>query len=410
MKKFGKVSIMLVAAMSMALMSGCGKKNNSTTTSEAIEISTSTAGDATSEDAKKSFEFKEEDAVAMIDKFSGYCTLGDYKGIEYNMQNTVVDDAMVQDRVETLRNSFATRKEVKEGTTKSGDTVNIDYVGSVDGVPFDGGSSNGQGVDLVLGSGMFIPGFEEQVINHKVGEVFDINVTFPAEYQATELAGKEAVFNITINYIVENELPELTDAFIASYTDAKTIEEYEKKTKDDLITQCKEDDEYTNRNTVMDLAIGNCTVNEYPNDEVVSLVDSVMVTLEDDAKNNNMSLDDYVVNMVGMENVDAVKSYLSEQAKGYLKQKIIVCAIAKAENMTITKQDIDDIIEKIILNNAMDRQTLEETYTMDEIIYFAISEKVNDFIAENAVAKAEGDVETTEEVDSAETTEATTAE
>lgn len=383
-KKFINLSLAVALSLSLSLLCGCGKdeKKNIATTTDAVSASTS---DVTT--ANNTREFTEEYYNSMLDKYSAFCSLSDYKGLEYEPFSTEVTDDMINSRVDALLNSVATEKKVTEGTTKDGDTVNIDYVGSVDGVEFPGGSSNGQGYNLTLGSGKFIPGMEEQIMNHEVGENFDINVTFPDPYQSADLAGKDAVFNITINYIVELEKPEYTDDIIASYTDATSVAEYESMLKDEISQMLENQADSVNRNTVMDLVLENTTVNSYPEDEINSLTNDVIVSFEDTAKANGMSLEDLVKQFYNMDSVDAFKDYLTEAAQSYLNDKIIVCAIAKAENITLTKEDITAYEERVMTSNGMDRTTFENAYTMDDVVYFVLSEKVNDFLFENAVAK-----------------------
>ncbi|MDD6400506.1 MAG: trigger factor [Lachnospiraceae bacterium] len=385
-KKLNKLGLVVALSMSLSLLGGCGKDNNDkkdnieTTATASAGVDASTASNATR-------EFKEEDYKKLLDNWAGYCTLGEYKKIEYNAETVEVTDDMVKERVEALRNTFAVEDKIMEGTTKNGDTVNIDYVGSIDGVEFQGGSTNGAGFDLVLGSGRFIEGMEEQIENHKVGETFDVNVTFPTEYHVEELAGKDALFKVTINYIVDKKLPEYTDAFIASNTDCSTTAEYEAQAREDIKKLRQEEADNTNRNTVLQLVVDNAKVESYPEEEITKLVEKVVASYEESAKSSGITLEELLKTYFQIETVDDFKKQLDEQARDFLKQKIVVCAIAKAENMTLTKEEITAIEEKIILNNAIDRETMESQYSMDDIIYFTISEKVNDFIVDQAVAK-----------------------
>ena len=186
MKKFKTLGYVLSLALGMTMLTGCGKKVDGV------------------------------DQQSMIDKYAAYCDLPDYKGLEYEETKSIVTDADVKTKIDSLLQQYATKTQVKEGTVKEGDNVNIDFVGSIDGEEFEGGNSNGAGYDLTLGSGAMIPGFEDGIIGHKVGETFNIKATFPENYGKDELNGKEADFKITINYITETELPEYNDAFVAS--------------------------------------------------------------------------------------------------------------------------------------------------------------------------------------------------
>lgn len=162
MKKFKTLGYVLSLALGMTMLTGCGKKVDGV------------------------------DQQSMIDKYAAYCDLPDYKGLEYEETKSTVTDADVKTKIDSLLQQYATKTQVKEGTVKEGDNVNIDFVGSIDGEEFEGGNSNGAGYDLTLGSGAMIPGFEDGIIGHKVGETFNIKATFPENYGKDELNGKEA--------------------------------------------------------------------------------------------------------------------------------------------------------------------------------------------------------------------------
>ena len=225
MKKFKTLGYVLSLALGMTMLTGCGKKVDGV------------------------------DQQSMIDKYAAYCDLPDYKGLEYEETKSTVTDADVKTKIDSLLQQYATKTQVKEGTVKEGDNVNIDFVGSIDGEEFEGGNSNGAGYDLTLGSGAMIPGFEDGIIGHKVGETFNIKATFPENYGKDELNGKEADFKITINYITETELPEYNDAFVASYTDATTILEYEDSVRKDLVEQYDKSDKSANESAVMQVLV-----------------------------------------------------------------------------------------------------------------------------------------------------------
>ena len=151
-------------------------------------------------------------------------TLGEYKGVSVKKETTVVSDVEVDARVEEERNKQATEIQVEDRAVIEGDTVNLDYAGTVDGVAFAGGTAQDQ--TLKIGSGSFIPGFEEQMIGMNIGEEKDLQVTFPEKYHAEELAGKAAVFHVKVNAITETQLPALDDDFAKDISEFDTLEEY----------------------------------------------------------------------------------------------------------------------------------------------------------------------------------------
>lgn len=345
----------LALSMGLALLSGCGKDKG----------------------------MKPED---MIDKYSAMCTLGEYKGIEYTAAVTEVTDDMVQAQVDNLLSQHSVAEPLVSGKVQSGDIVNVDFVGSVDGVEFEGGSTQGQGTDLTLGQGRMIPGFEEGIIGHEVGESFDIDVTFPDVYENNpDLAGKDAVFKITINSCQRVTYPEYTDEFVASYTDAASREEYETNTRNSLEEYYNNTNKNTNRTAVMTVIINNTTITEYPEQEMQQLVDDTVKNVEDEAKTYGYDLEMYVTAVYGMASEEAFVNYISGLIEDYLKEKIVVCAIAKAENIEITDEDIE-AAEKMVMEayGIDDTEELYEQYTKDDITYYAIAEKVFDFVVENA--------------------------
>ncbi|MFQ9736767.1 MAG: trigger factor [Christensenellaceae bacterium] len=176
--------------------------------------------------------------------------IGSYKGMKIKEFAYNVEDADVDKEIERLLDRNARKIEVSDRPCQNGDTVNIDFVGTIDGVKFDGGEA--AGFDLTLGSGQFIPGFEDQVVGMNVGESRDVNVRFPENYQAEELKGKDAVFAVKLNSVKGKELPELTDAFIKDATGSETIEEYKAKTKERLQQQADKNSLDATENSILD--------------------------------------------------------------------------------------------------------------------------------------------------------------
>lgn len=351
LKKIGLV-LSIVACMGMA--TGCGKKNN-----------------------KKVVE-------DMVDKYSSYCTLGEYKGIEYEESKTVITDEDVQYYVDSLLNSYATSTEVTSGTVGNGDTVNIDFVGTVDGVEFEGGSTNGAGYELTLGSGMMIDGFEEQIMGHDVGESFDIYVTFPEEYTA-ELAGKDAVFAIKINSKLEKVYPDYNDAFVAANTEYDTVAAYEEYILTALTEDATNADDTKNKTAVITEVINASTVNEYPQKDMQKLIDDTVEQVESQAVSSGYTLEDYVIGYYGVSSVDEFKTQVEEIVKSYMTEKIVVCAVAKAENITVSNEEIADYKAGMMEETGItDEETFDENYSSEDVAYYTLAEKVVNYLMENA--------------------------
>lgn len=353
-KQFRALGYVLSLALGMTMLTGCGKKVDGV------------------------------DQQGMIDKYAAYCDLPDYKGLEYTETKSTVTDADVRNKIDSLLQQYATKTQVKEGTVADGDNVNIDFVGSIDGVEFEGGNSNGAGYDLTLGSGSMIPGFEDGIVGHKVGETFNIKAIFPENYGKDELNGKEADFKITINYLTQTELPEYNDAFVASYTDATSILEYEDSVRKDLVEQYEQSDKSQNESAIMQVLVEKTTYNEYPQQEMQDLIDKSIAQQEQAASSYGYSLGDYVTARYGFSDEDSFRQYIQGLAEDYIKEKIAVCAVAKDTGITVTKEEVDNYKKKIMdYYSYEDESKLEENYSSEDIVYYALAEKVVDFLLEN---------------------------
>ena len=204
-------------------------------------------------------------------------TLGEYKGVSVKKETTVVTDVEVDARVEEERNKQATEIQVEDRAVAEGDTVNLDYAGTVDGVAFAGGTAQDQ--TLKIGSGSFIPGFEEQMIGMNIGEEKDLQVTFPEKYHAEELAGKAAVFHVKVNSITETQLPALDDDFAKDISEFDTLEEYKADIRAKLEAQAAERDNNNFTNAVIEKVLENATV-EIPEAMIERQIDSMMRDFE----------------------------------------------------------------------------------------------------------------------------------
>lgn len=352
-KNLKKLGLIFTITASLVLTTGCGKKD-------------------------------EKVVEDMVSKYSGYCTLGEYKGIEYTEIKTVITEDDVQYQVDSLLDSHSTSTEVTSGVANDGDTVNIDFVGKVDGEEFAGGSTDGAGYELTLGSGMMIEGFEEQIMGHSVGETFDINVTFPEQY-TEELAGKDAVFTITINAKIEKALPEYNDAFVAANTEYKTIAEYEEYLMTTMTENAAKGDEDKNKTAIMTALIDSTTINEYPQKDMQELIDDTVDQVEAEAASSGYELKDYVVGFYGMQSVEDFESYVAEVVKSYMTEKIVVCAVANAEKISVTDEEIAAYKKEMMETLGItDEATFNDSYSSEDVAYYTLAEKVVDFLLENA--------------------------
>ena len=407
MRKFNKgCAVVLALALSMSFMTGCGDSNG---TSGKLD---NTASKATSSDATESADNTSEEFASiedMIDQYAADVTLGEYKGMEYEAKNTDVTDDEVQAKVDSFVSGLATYDKDTTSVAKSGDTVNIDFVGTVDGEEFEGGNTNGSGYDLLLGSGSFIDNFEDQIIGHKPGETFTVDVTFPENYSQdkTELNGKAAKFETTLNYIKVNKPATYNDELVANNTSYKTTAEYEAAVREQL-KQDKEDSALASaQNEVMVAVINNTTIENISAEDVQANADNIISSIKAQAESNGMEYETYLYYYYRYDDVDTFEQYVQQVCEESQKERMVVCAIAKKENISITDDEADKYLSNYAEKNSVDESALKQSLTDIEIKYNALAEKVMNFLMDNAKATTEA---TTEAAETTESTEAADAE
>lgn len=407
MRKFNKgCAVVLALALSMSFMTGCGDSNG---TSGKLD---NTASKATSSDATESADNTSEEFASiedMIDQYAADVTLGEYKGMEYEAKNTDVTDDEVQAKVDSFVSGLATYDKDTTSVAKSGDTVNIDFVGTVDGEEFEGGNTNGSGYDLLLGSGSFIDNFEDQIIGHKPGETFTVDVTFPENYSQdkTELNGKAAKFETTLNYIKVNKPATYNDELVANNTSYKTTAEYEAAVREQL-KQDKENSALASaQNEVMVAVINNTTIENISAKDVQANADNIISSIKAQAESNGMEYETYLYYYYRYDDVDTFEQYVQQVCEESQKERMVVCAIAKKENISITDDEADKYLSNYAEKNSVDESALRQNLTDIEIKYNALAEKVMNFLMDNAKATTGA---TTEAAENTESTEAADAE
>lgn len=325
-----------------------------------------------------------DNAVAeIIDKYAAYCELGQYKGLEYAMSSYEVTDDDVKEQVNQLLLECSNEEKILTGTVQNGDKINIDFVGYVDGEEFEGGSTMGAGYDLILGSGNFIPGFEEGIEGHEIGENFDINVTFTDDY-TDSLKGKDAVFNITINYKINITLPEYNDEFVATHTNYSNVSEYENEIKINLENSNLEKSNLENRQAVISAVEENSKIISYPEQDMEQLVAQAIESVEAEAISYQVDYETYIKNYYGMESEKAFEDYVKSLAESYLAEKILICAIAKEEGIVVTSEEVLGCKETMMSDVGIDNEEdFNNRYTEDDVKYYTLSDKGYKFLLEN---------------------------
>lgn len=385
-KKTYLVILALCAAMAMtACGTSAGQKEETKSTAEsqdtADEKDSKAADSAESDSDKESTGTVSGDTrLVSVDDVSKYVTIGQYKGLSLDKSVEAVTDDMVDGRIkEELQNKA---EEVTEGSVQNGDVVTINYVGTKDGVAFDGGTANNY--ELTIGSGTFIDGFEDGIIGMKKGQTKDLDLTFPEEYSSEELAGQEVVFKVTLQSF--KRAPELTDDWAAKNTDCKTAEEYRKEIRTTLDDEAKTSAQNTLRETAWNTVLSASEVKEYPQDDLDTAKTEFKTLYENYAKQGDMTLEDFV-KAQGIS-MDDFEEQSSQYAEYKVKQNLIVQGIMDAENMTLEDEKSLSIQDELIkAYNVKDLAALVDKYgqaAVDESIGLL---RVEDFILDNATVE-----------------------
>lgn len=267
--------------------------------------------------------------------------LGDYKNLVADDVKFEVTDEMVDERVNKERENNARIVSIEDRPVKDMDTVNIDFEGSVEGVPFDGGKS--ENYDLVVGSHTFIPGFEEQLIGKNIGDNVDVNVIFPEEYHSEELKGKEALFKVKINSIKEKQLPELDDEFAQDVSEFDTLKEYRADIKKNLVESAEKNALVQKQNNAIDALIESSNV-EAPESMINEEVDKAFRDFAGRIRQYNMDLDNYFKMLNTTE--EAVREQLRPEATKRANAELVIDAFAKLENIEVSEEEIDKEIDE----------------------------------------------------------------
>ncbi len=309
--------------------------------------------------------------------------LGDYKGIKIAKAEYNVKDADVDAEIERLRQRNARMVEVTDRAAENGDTATIDFSGSIDGVKFDGGTS--ENYPLVLGSGSFIPGFEEQVVGMKVGEEKDVNVRFPDDYQAEELKGKDAVFAVKLNKLEKKELPEVNDEFIKDAAGAESVDAYRKETRERLEKQAKEKGDAETENNIVRAVTANAEV-EIPDAMIENQIDTMVRNAEYrlGMQYGGLKLQDYLKYM-GSSMEDFRNGYRA-QAADNVKAQLVIDAIVRAENIKAEDAEVEAKLEELAKAAGKSLEEYKKDVTDSQREYLAndiVVNKLFDFLKEN---------------------------
>ncbi|MEE3498948.1 MAG: trigger factor [Ruminococcus bromii] len=306
----------------------------------------------------------------------------DYLGIEIEKKSTEVTDELVDEEIERVRDRNSRMVTVEDRPAQDGDTFVIDFEGFVDGVAFDGGKA--ENYNLALGSGNFIPGFEEQIVGHNTDEEFSINVKFPEEYQAEELKGKDAEFKIKLHEIKAKELPEVDDDFVKDVSDKETLDEYKEELKETLAKRLEDeaekdvDDQIANK--LIDLVEGEIPEAMYDNQANEMIRDFDMRL-----RSQGMSIETYMQYMGVDQN--ALREMYKEEAKRRVKLRLALETIAKKENIEVTEDDLNAEYDKMAENYKMEVEKVKAAVPAESLSDDLKVQKALELVKEKAVIK-----------------------
>jgi len=317
-------------------------------------------------------------------------TLGEYKGIEAPRKEISITDAEVDAYIDEIRKRNA-RQLTVERPAKMGDTVVVDYDGYLDGKRFEGGKA--EGTNLELGAGQFVPGFEEQVVGMKAGEEKDIDITFPEDYHEG-LAGKAVVFKVKVNEVTEMEMPAVDDEFTKDVSEFDKLEDYKAAIREQLAakrTQAVDEDFGYN---VMEKAVENMSV-DIPDAMIEERMGAMINEYDRNLMSRGMRLEEYM-RMSGMDPV-AFQNMLRPQAEAQVKTDLLLAAVAKAEAIEVTDEEIEKAVEDIAKAYGVTPEQIKQAVPAESMIEDMKKKKANDIIMQAAVPKAEAAEEAKEE-------------
>lgn len=311
-----------------------------------------------------------------------------YKGIEVFKEPVVVSQGDIDQEIERVRERNSRVIHVEDRAAANGDIVTIDFDGYLDGKQFDGGKA--ENYELTLGAGQFIPGFEDQVVGHTIGEEFDISVTFPEDYHAEELKGKPVVFKIKLHEIKMKELPEVDDEFVKDVSEFDTLEEYRKDIEQKLLSQREKAADADVENQLVEAVIEKVQA-DIPDEMVENEVDEIINSFAYRLQSQGLKLETYL-KYTG-QTTDDLRTQYKPQAERQVKVRLGLEKIAELENLKPTEEETEAEYQKLADSYGMPLESVKNLVTVEGINGDIQNQKAIDFIRENAVIQEAKDEE-----------------
>lgn len=373
------LSLMTALLLGISVLGGCGKKE------EGASSAASSASSGSSSDNSEYLKYNYSEDLTEEGLWKGvkaldYVTLPAYKGLEIPADVQAVSDEDLQKQVDSLLKNYTETKKVTDREIKDGDTVNIDYVGSVDGVEFEGGSTGGNGTDVTIGVTNYIDDFLEQLIGHKPGETVNVEVTFPEDYGKEDLNGKDAVFVTVINHISEKITPELTDAFVEEKLKEQngwsTVEEMKNGMRDAMRKSAE--DEY-----LWDKVVEEAAVSEIPQILMDNQEKSMLRYYAANASQYGMGLEAYLTAAMGVSTIDELLEKSKENLESAAKDSLIRQAMFEEMSLSASDEDVSAYFKDVM--GVTDYSEYSDYYGMPYIRTIVMGEKMMNQISEQAV-------------------------
>ena len=312
-------------------------------------------------------------------------SLGKYKGVEVEKTDVSVSDEEVEAELSAEQEKNASYNEITDRPVANGDKINLNFEGFVDGVAFEGGK--GEEYPLTIGSGSFIPGFEEQLIGAEIGKEIEVNVTFPENYQSAELAGKPAVFKCTVLKITEKVLPELNDEFADDVSEFSTLEEYKADIRKNLEVKKEEKARTEKENKVIDAIIADSEI-EIPEPMLKAQQEQIVDEFAQRLQSQGLNIDQYFSYIGGSR--EKMMEEVKDQADKRIRTRLVLEEIVKAENIVATEEDFEVELGKLAEAYGTDVDTVKKIFEgreKDRMMEDIAVQKAVSFVADNAVEK-----------------------
>ncbi len=317
---------------------------------------------------------------------SEYVTLGQYKGIEYTPYTIEATDEQIEKKLAEELDEYSTVEIISDRPAKLGDTLTINYAGTIDGESFEGGTATEQ--TITLGEGRFIEGFEDGLVGLNAGETTTLHLQFPDPYPNNpDLAGKDVDFTVLVRFIRSVTIPELTDEFVASIGDYTSAEDYRNYIKTLVEEENKESEASENKQRVWEAVYKNCEFHSVPETEVNTYIESMTSQYTAYAESESMELEEFVTTYLGTT-YETFEAQIKAYAEAYVKQDLIIYSIVHVENLKLTDKEYDEGIAELAESYGTTVESLEEQADFSDLWKSIMPNKVLSFLLDNAVASA----------------------